>query len=228
MFSHLLSAGPLWRFRGLLSAAVGVLALTACTVDGEEAVPNSLPFAEQTPAITTPPTSIVLPSTTTTWPTLPTRSCVAQDFSVNYPETWSIGGPAADQRLTIPTDEEIDQCTWLSRGPLSEVSSDEFVPEIRLVMERRYEDQLAATLELEERNQELVNSDAFNVNGYPATLFDLRTRDGVLRTRVVVVRSPEGRGLVATATEATTGEPGNYDETLAIFGSILDSLIIID
>lgn len=214
-------------YRALL--LVGFVVLSSCTYSSSSgsdfgAPPASIPFADQSPA-TTETTSLPLPTTSTsvvaTTTTLRPKSCVGQDFSVNYPESWSVGGPEGQE----------DDCIWLSRGSLTATTSDEFVPEIFFEAARHYGDALQAVTDFDENDTVLSDSYATNFNSFPSTVFDVVAGPGSddpedSRSRIIVI-DLGGRALVATMTEATTGTPGDYEQTKVILNQVLNSLIPI-
>ncbi len=211
-------------------AVVSLLLLSSCTYTtaeptGAGTTPDSLPFADPaSPDTTTPSTTETTPpaaevSETTVTPattsTLKPQSCVGKDFSINYPEAWYIGAP----------DDTEGGCLWLSRGSLATISSDAFVPEIAFEIVPHYGDALKLVTDFEENNTVLSDSFATNFNSFPATVFDVFA-DGTgdapeeSRTRVIVL-DLDGKALVATATEATTGDPGSFEETKAVLNEVL-------
>lgn len=216
-----------------------LLVLSSCTYSSSSdnplgSPPASIPFADQSPATTAPevpaveapsletdaqPSPTTLAATTTT---LRPSSCVGRDFSVNYPESWSAGGPEGQD----------DDCIWLSSGSLASTTSNEFVPEISFETARHHGDALRAVTNFDKNDTVLSDSYAANFNSFPATVFDIVAGPGSddpedSRSRIVVINL-DGRALVATMTEATTGDPGDFEENKVILDQVLNSLIPID
>lgn len=219
MFSALVSTR---RTLGAVGLVV-LVPLSACTTTGisEEASPPALAFTDEE-TVTTTVEAPAAPADTTTTTAAPTSSCIGSTFSVNYPASWFVGSPSSTET-----------CRYLSRQQIEPTLDGKYQPEITFMRERRYRDALNRVSDFAGNATSLVDSRASDVNGYPATVFDVvsngqgSTREG-LRTRVVVVNL-DSRALVATATEATVGAPaGDYGETLDVLDRILDTLIVIE
>ncbi len=206
------------RLSLVVSLACLALFASACTWEkAESTTPEALPFADEEP--------VVAEATTTSTTTMAPVGCVGRDFSVNYPSTWF-----ASERASY------EDCFWFSSAPISDRSDPDFradyVPEITIITERRYEDALGRITGFDGDKYALVDSNATNVNGYPATMFDVLTKDGdateASRSRIVIV-DIEGEAITMRATEATVAIGGagvDYDETLNALEMILNSLII--
>ncbi len=212
----------------LLSCVVLLSACTYSTGDSNLGAPQaSIPFGDDEPldtATSVPATSTPDTAAADTVPAAPTtttvdrQSCVGWNFSINYPDSWYAGGPEGRE----------DHCLWLSRRSLQAISSDDFVPEISFTFTRHYGDALKSVSAFEDNDTVLINSTATNINSFPATMFDVEAsgRSGVAdgsRSRIVVI-DLDGKALIATATEATTADPGIFDDTTAVLGEVLDSL----
>lgn len=218
----------------LLFASVALLSACTYETSGQDdlgAPPDSIPFGDDAgtvssvPATTSPPPETLPPETVPPAPTTSTvdrQSCVGRIFSINYPDSWYSGGPPG---------READ-CIWLSRRSLAGVSSDDFVPEISFEFLPHYGDALKAITDFEENKTVLVDSYAANFNSFPSTVFDIEAEvadaEGEedaqgARSRIVVI-DIEGRALLVTATEATTGDPGVYEDSLVVQRELLDSL----
>lgn len=229
-----LAFGTVSFARALLLA--GVALVSACTYTASPngdlgAPPDSIPFGDDdaiettTPPPETVPVEIVPVETVPPAPTTSTverQSCVGRIFSINYPDTWYTGGPPG---------READ-CVWLSRSSLAGVSSEDFVAEISFASLPHYGDALKDISDFEENKTVLVDSYAANFNSFPSTVFDIESavsdsegeeNPSGARSRIVVI-DIEGRALVVTATEATTGEPGVYEDTIIVQRELLDSL----
>lgn len=219
--------------RALLVA--GLALISACTYTASPnsdlgAPPDSIPFADDvvgTTALpttvlptTAPPLETVAPAPTTS--TVERQSCVGRTFSINYPDSWYVGGPPGQE----------SDCVWLSRRSLAGVVSEDFVPEISFEYLPHYGDALKDITDFEENKTVLVDSYAVNFNSFPGTVFDIESEvadaEGEddpqgARSRIAVI-DIEGRALVVTATEGTTGDPGVFEDTIIVQRELLDSL----
>ena len=151
--------------------------------------------------------------------------CVSDDFSVNYPSSWFASARAF-----------YEECFWFSSAPIGERSDPDFpsdyVPEITIITERNYETGLSRITGFDGDKYALVDSNALNVNGYPATMFDVLTRESndsdQMRSRIVII-DIDGKAITMRATEATVAISGagvDYSETLNALDMIMNSLII--
>ncbi len=219
--------GPLAR--ALLIA--GLALVSACTYTATPnsdlgVPPDSIPFADDDLVATTSlPTTAPTPETVAPAPTTSTvgrQSCVGRTFSINYPDTWFVGGPPGQE----------SDCVWLSRRSLAGVTSEDFVPEISFEYLPHYGDALKDITDFEENKTVLVDSFAANFNSFPGTVFDIESEvadaEGEddpqgARSRIVAI-DIEGRALVVTATEGTTGDPGVFEDTIIVQRELLDSL----
>ncbi|MEE9416797.1 MAG: hypothetical protein V3V01_16050 [Acidimicrobiales bacterium] len=217
------SARLSYRWLFAASTLVFVMFVSACSTatNDDSAAPTAVAFSDEEPATSTPisPAQAAVSPTTTAAPTI---GCIGTTFSVNYPESWFVGSTGS-----------IETCRFFSRRAIAPTIDGKYAPEIVIVRERRYESVLGRVSNFAGNATRLLDSRASDVNGYPATIFDVASNgqgsfaEG-LRTRVVVVNL-DGKALVATATEATVGPPaGDFDETIRVLDRILKTLIIIE